>query len=96
MSGCAASLEKASTAPGLVVWSSSVMSSTCFPNTPPDLLTRSSAILAPVSAYLPLSAAGPVTGSTMPILIVSPAARARRENTGVAKLAASPSLRTVW
>ena len=39
MSGCAASLEKASTAPGLVVWSSSVMSSSCFPKTPPDLLT---------------------------------------------------------
>ncbi len=85
MSGCAASLEKASTAPGLVVWSSSVTSSTCFPSTPPDLLTRSSAILAPVSAYLPLSAAGPVTGSTMPTLIVSSAARATRENAGAAR-----------
>ena len=92
MSGWAASLEKASTAPGLVVWSSSVTSSTCFPSTPPDLLTRSSAILAPVSAYLPLSAAGPVTGSTMPTLIVSSAARATRENTGAARLAATPRL----
>ena len=90
MSGCAASLENASTAPGLVVWSSSVTSSTCFPNTPPDLLTRSSAILAPISAYLPLSAAGPVTGSTMPILIASPA-RATRQNMGAARLAASPA-----
>jgi hypothetical protein len=53
MSGCAASLEKASTAPGFVVWSSSVTSSTCLPRTPPPLLTRSSAILAPASAYLP-------------------------------------------
>ena len=31
-------------------------SSTCLPSAPPDLLTRSSAILAPVTAYLPLSA----------------------------------------
>ena len=46
MSGWAASLEKARTAPGLVVWSSSVTSSTCFPSTPPDLLTRSSATAA--------------------------------------------------
>ena len=89
MSGCAASLEKASTAPGLVVWSSSVTSSSGLPSTPPDLLTRSSAILAPASAYLPTAAAGPVTGSTMPILIVS-AARATRDSAGVARLATSP------
>jgi hypothetical protein len=66
-----------------------VTSSTCFPSTPPDLFTRSSAIFAPLNEYLPLSAAGPVTGSTMPILIVESSARARRRIAG-AKLAASP------
>src|SRR5271163_2435211 len=90
MSGCAASFEKASTAPGLVVWSSSVTSSTCFPSTPPALFTRSSAIFAPVSEYLPESAAGPVTSSTMPILIVESSAQARRRIAGAARLAASP------
>jgi|ERR1700722_11674093 hypothetical protein len=65
-------------------------SSTCLPSAPPDLLTRSSAILAPVTAYLPLSAPGPVTDATMPILIVSPPARAMGENADVAKPAASP------
>src|SRR5580704_17724688 len=88
MSGCAASLEKASTAPGLVVWSSSGMSSTGLPSAPPDLLTRPSAILAPVNAYLPLSAPGPVTDATIPILIVSPPARAMGENADVARPAA--------
>ena len=90
MSGCEASLEKASTAPGLVVWSSSVTSLSCLPSAPPALLTRSSAIFAPVSAYLPESAAGPVTGSTMPILIVASSARAARRIAGAASVAASP------
>jgi hypothetical protein len=53
-------------------------------------LALSSAILAPVNAYLPLSAAGPLTGSTMPILIVSPSARATRKNPGAARLAPRP------
>ena len=48
MSGCEASLENASTMPGLVVWSSSTISSTCLPSTPPALLTASSASLAPL------------------------------------------------
>ena len=50
MSVCDASLEKARTTPGLVVWSSSTISSTCLPSTPPALLTASSASLAPVCA----------------------------------------------
>src|SRR3984885_2008766 len=82
MSGWAASLEKGSTAPGLVVWSSSVTSSSCLPRTPPDLLTRSNAILAPASAYPPTAAAGPVTRGTMGAarLATSPAFRVRRLN----------------
>ena len=59
--------------------------------TPPDLFTRSRAILAPVSAYLPLSAAGPVTGSTMPILIVSPW-RERRGRTPAPRARGEPQV----
>src|ERR1700722_6502217 len=61
------------------------MSSTGLPSAPPDLLTRSSAILAPVRAYLPLSAPRPVTDTTIPILIVSPPARAMGEKADVAR-----------
>jgi hypothetical protein len=50
MSGCDDSFENASTAPGLVVWSSSVTSSTCLPSTPSPLLIASSASLAPFNA----------------------------------------------
>ena len=50
MSVCEASLEKASTMPGLVVWSSSTISSTCLPSTPPALLTASTASFAPICA----------------------------------------------
>ena len=76
MSDCAASFENASTMPGLVVWSSSITSSTCLPSTPPALLTAASASLAPFWAQSPCSAAGPVTGTHMPILMVAPWARA--------------------
>ena len=76
MSDCAASLEKASTMPGLVVWSSSITSSTCLPRTPPALLTAASASLAPFCAHSPCSAAGPVTGTHIPILMVEPCALA--------------------
>jgi len=41
-----------------------VISATCLPSTPPRLVDPINAIFAPVSEYLPLSAAGPVTGST--------------------------------
>ena len=50
MSVCEVSFENASTMPGLVVWSSSTISSTCLPSTPPALLTASTAILAPICA----------------------------------------------
>src|SRR6476620_9025505 len=43
---------------------------------PPALLTASSASLAPLMAYPPDSAAGPVTGAHMPILMVAPCALA--------------------
>ena len=71
MSDWAASFENASTMPGLVVWSSSMISSSCLPSTPPALLTASSASLAPPVAYLPASAAGPVIGAHIPILMVA-------------------------
>ena len=76
MSSWAASLENANTMPGLVVWSSSMMSSTCLPRTPPALFTAASASLAPFCAQSPCSAAGPVTGTHMPILRVAPCPRA--------------------
>ena len=87
MSVCDASLENASTMPGFVVWSSSTTSSTCFPSTPPALFTASIASLAPICAYLPDSAAGPVTGAHMPILMVAPCAHVLPTRPGNARLA---------
>ena len=76
-----ASLEKARR-PGLVVRSSSVMSSTCLPSTPPaSSATRSLAVeRAAVCAWL----------ETMPIL-TQRLARATRENAGAIRLAVSPT-----
>src|SRR6201747_2250569 len=94
MSDCAASLENASTMPGLVVWSSSTINSSCLPSTPPFLLTASSASLAPPVAYLPASAAGPVIGAHMPILMVAPCARALPMMWGAAIPAAMPAAKS--
>jgi hypothetical protein len=64
----------ASTAPGLVVWSSSVRSSSFLPRTPPSLFTTSMASLAPpFIRNRPCSALAPVMESIRPILIVSSA-----------------------
>src|ERR1700726_629950 len=94
MSGCAASFENASTIPGLVVWSSSMTSSTCLPSTPPALLTAASASFAPFCAQSPCSAAGPVTGTHMPILMVAACARALPITQGALIPTANPAVKS--
>src|SRR5471032_1289239 len=69
-----ASLLNARTAPGLVVWSSSMTSSNARPSTPPALFTSSTASFAPLIWNRPDSAPGPVSGATMPIFSLSAAA----------------------
>src|SRR5471030_433605 len=69
-----ASLLNARTAPGLVVWSSSMTSSNARPSTPPALFTSSTARFAPLIWNRPDSAPGPVSGATMPIFSLSAAA----------------------
>ena len=91
MSDWLASLEKASTAPGLVVWSSSMTISSFLPSTPPALLTASWAILAPMMAKAPEPAAGPVIGTTMPNFTVAPCAPALRTRAGIVTPAAKPA-----
>ena len=79
--------EKASTAPGLVVWSSSNTTVIGRPSTPFSL-TSSSASFTPVCWKPPDSAAGPVSGTVIPILIGS----AARAMNGMANVPAEASI----
>ena len=78
---------KASTAPGLVVWSSATLISSLRPITPPFALTASSASLMPLRMNCPDCAAAPVSGEVTPIRIVS---AARATIAGAASAAAPP------
>ena len=79
--------EKASTAPGLVVWSSSNTTCSGRPSTPFSF-TASSAIFTPVCWKPPDSAAGPVIGTVMPTFNGS----AARATYGIASVPAEASI----
>ena len=93
MAGSLDRREKASTAPGLVVWSSSTVNSNFLPRTPFSLIS-STASLIPVTMKPPDSAAGPVTGEVTPIFSVS-AARATNgiASAGMASVPAEASIK---
>src|SRR5437660_6766842 len=69
-------------------------SSTCLPRMPPALLTAASASFAPFCAQSPCSAAGPVTGTHMPILMVAPCALALVTMWGAAMPATIPAAKS--
>ncbi len=95
MSDCAASLEKASTMPGLVVWSSSTISSTCFPENTAGFVHGFERELGALDGVIRrIQRLGPVTGAHMPILMVAPYACALLMRYGAAIPAAIPAAKS--